>query len=254
MPPVEFALGIQLGVALLAVALGGWVHGALGVGFPLVATPLIALVVDVKTAILLTLAPTMAVNIVSMIEGGRWSESLGRYWPVAVFVLIGSIVGTKLLIVSDPAPFKLVLALLILFYLFSGSVLRLDWHWIRRHSSLAMAGFGFLGGVAAGTVNVAVPILIIYFSEMQLASLALVQILNLCFFAGKIAQVGTFGLSGQLSQSIFLMSLLLAAVAILALTQGIKIRRRVHGETYRNWLRGMLFVVVCVLVVQYVGS
>jgi hypothetical protein len=220
----------------------------------MVATPLIALVVDVKTAILLTLAPTIAVNLISMIEGGRWSESLGRYWPAAIFVLIGSIVGTKLLIVSDPAPFKLVLALLILFYLVSSSVMRLDWRWITRHSSLAMAGFGFLGGVAAGSVNVAVPILIIYFSEMQLAPLALVQILNLCFFAGKIAQVGTFGLSGQLSQGIFLISLLLAVVASLTLLRGVKIRRRVRTETYRGWLRRMLFTVAGVLVVQYVTS
>ena len=79
----------------------------LGIGFPMVATPLIALVTDVKTAILLTLVPTLIVNVLSIARGGRWSESLGLHWPLAVYTLIGSILGARLLIVADPEPLTL---------------------------------------------------------------------------------------------------------------------------------------------------
>lgn len=237
---------------MLAVVAAGLVHGALGLGFPLVATPLIALVTDVKTAIILTLAPTLTVNVISIIQGGQWQESLGKYWFVAVFVLLGSLVGTELLIVSDPRPFKLVLALILLLYLFTSAIKRLDWGWISRRPTLWGVGFGAAAGVMAGTVNVAVPVLIIYFSELRLAPLALVQSLNLSFLAGKAAQLGMFGWSGYLHPAVLLMSAPLALAAGISLFAGIALRRRIDAETYRRWLRGMLFIVAAVLILQFV--
>ena len=84
-------------IAALIVTLAGLVHGTLGLGFPMVAPPVLALLTDVQTAILLTLAPNIAVNLWSMLRGGNLSESVGRYWPVAVWMLIGSAVGTVIL-------------------------------------------------------------------------------------------------------------------------------------------------------------
>ncbi|MEZ5583416.1 MAG: sulfite exporter TauE/SafE family protein [Candidatus Competibacteraceae bacterium] len=241
----------QLIAPVLAVVMGGLVHGALGVGFPLVVTPLIALVTDVKTAILLTLIPTLTVNVFSVLYGGRWSESIGLYWSVALFTLLGSILGTTLLIVSNPAPFKLVLAVLILFYLYADSLATLDWSWIQRHSRPAGIGFGAVAGVAAGTVNVAVPVLIIYFTELRLAPTALVQILNLCFMAGKAAQVATFSVSGHLTVDLVLISGGLALLAGLSLWVGMRLRQRLDVDTYQGWLRRVLLIVAGTLIVQF---
>ncbi|MFP4683724.1 MAG: sulfite exporter TauE/SafE family protein, partial [Ectothiorhodospira sp.] len=101
--PEPELLPLALGVCLLA----GLVHGAFGLGFPLVATPLLALMTDVKTAILLTLAPNIAVNLWSLVRGGGWRERVARYWPVALWMLAGSAVGTLLLAAMDPNPFRL---------------------------------------------------------------------------------------------------------------------------------------------------
>jgi hypothetical protein len=85
------------------ILFAGLVHGTLGLGFPLMATPLLALFVDVRSAILITLLPTVAVNVASILHGGQWRDSIGRYWPLAVYALIGSVVGTSFIVVSDPA-------------------------------------------------------------------------------------------------------------------------------------------------------
>lgn len=245
----------SLVLALAAVAVAGLVHGTLGIGFPMVATPLIALGTDVRTAILLTLAPTLAVNILSILKGGRWRESLGRHWPVAAFVLIGSVAGTRLLVAVDPAPFKLLLAAMIFVYLITSAHPRQGWWgWIGRRPRLAAAGFGTAAGLLAGVVNVAVPVLIIYFSELQLAPLALVQILNLCFMAGKIAQAGTFALTGHLSAAIVLWSLPLAGMAVAALWAGMALRRQVDAATYRRWLRRGLLVIAVLLILQFAAA
>ncbi|MBI3057679.1 MAG: sulfite exporter TauE/SafE family protein, partial [Betaproteobacteria bacterium] len=51
MPGFEsFSLGIVLWL-VAAVLLAGFIQGALGFGFPFVATPMVAMVVDMRTAI-----------------------------------------------------------------------------------------------------------------------------------------------------------------------------------------------------------
>jgi len=95
--------------------------------------------------------------------------------------------------------------------------------------------------------------LIIYFSELALAPLALVQSLNLCFMAGKAAQLATFALAGgHLSPPVLLASVILSVLAGLCLLAGGRVRQRLAAETYRQWLRYVLFVMALVLIVQFI--
>ena len=48
---------VTLAAYAAIMLLAGLIHGTLGLGFPLVATPLLALFTDVRTAILITLLP-----------------------------------------------------------------------------------------------------------------------------------------------------------------------------------------------------
>ncbi|MEW8014070.1 MAG: sulfite exporter TauE/SafE family protein [Candidatus Sedimenticola endophacoides] len=147
---------------LAAVTLAGLVHGTLGLGFPLTATPLLALVMEMQSAILITLLPNIAVNILSIADGGGWRHSINRYWPLALYAVAGTALGTAVLLHADPAPMKLLLALLILLYLNLERIGRLDLRWITARPRLAMLLFGLSAGFAAGTANVMVPILVIF--------------------------------------------------------------------------------------------
>ena len=237
---------------LILVILGGAsiIHGLLGIGFPLVSTPLIALFTDVRTAMLLLLVPTMAINIVSILQGGGWRESIGRYWALALFVALGSVAGTRLLIVTPPAPYKLLMAVVLLVYL---NVHRMgqSWPWIQRRPWAAMVLFGLLAGLLAGTVNAAIPALIIYGLELQLPATALVQVFNLCFLAGKLSQAATFGAAGLFTPHAIRLTLPLALYVLIGLTMGMAVRRRIETATYRRWLRLILFLIAILLVVQY---
>lgn len=236
--------------AILFVA--GLVHGTLGLGFPLVATPLLALFVDVRSAILITLLPTAAVNVASIIRGGHWRDSVGLYWPLAAFALIGGIAGSTLIVVGDPAPFKLVLAGLILLYLASGKLGSFKMAWVARHRGGSMLVFGLVAGVSAGSTNVMVPILIIYALEMGLHTKAMVQVFNLCFLAGKISQIVVFAAAGMLTTQVLLFTIPLAGVALAALLIGMVFRDRISGDTFRTLIRWVLFVIALVLIGQYV--
>ena len=235
------------GVMLFA----GVVHGTLGLGFPLVATPLLALLVDVRSAILLTLLPTVCVNVVSIVRGGRWGESIGKFWPLASYAVAGSALGTGVLVVSDPAPFKLLLATLVLLYLATARLSRLNMRWVAAHLAWSMLAFGLLAGFSAGTTNVMVPILIIYTLELGLARNAMVQVFNLCFLAGKVAQIVVFGTAGLLTAKLLLSSVPLALVATTALAAGMFVRDRIPTDLYRRVVRIVLLVIALLLIGQY---
>ncbi len=245
-------LGWEEMVIVLAVNLmAGLVHGAFGLGFPMVVTPILALLTDVQTAILLTLAPNIAVNLWSLVRGGGWWESVVRYWPVALWMLVGSAVGTLILVALDPNPFRLLLAATIVLYLLSERLKQIDWRWIRHYPRSSGAGAGFLGGMLGGTVNVGGPVLMIYFLELRIAPLVLVQAINLCFLLGKTMQTLTFSALGVLSAELVWLSLPLGVAALVGLRLGMAIRERVAADTYRGWLRALLWLLCGLLVVQF---
>ena len=84
---LEFSPWLWAAITLTMFA-AGLSQGAMGFGFPAISTPLLALMTDIKTAVLLNLLPNMTVNIISVIQGGNWRASLGVHWPVAVYALI----------------------------------------------------------------------------------------------------------------------------------------------------------------------
>ena len=119
--------------ALVAIILVGAIaHGAVGFGFPLISTPLIALLMDVKTAVLITVVPNILVNSVSILRGGNWRESIGKYWPIAIWVVLGTLVGTHFLLVAPPELLQVLLAAMIMVFLLQDRIRQLDWSWISR--------------------------------------------------------------------------------------------------------------------------
>jgi len=162
------------------VLLSGLIHGTLGLGFPMVATPLLATMMDVRSAILITLLPTMAVNITSIVSSESRLATASRFWPLIGFAALGTVIGSSALATTDPAPFRILLAALILLYLWNG--LHIPRRWLADNALAAMALFGLIAGMAAGTTNVMVAVLIIYFLSLETARATLIPALNSCFF------------------------------------------------------------------------
>ncbi|MEP7189815.1 MAG: sulfite exporter TauE/SafE family protein [Roseiflexaceae bacterium] len=238
-------------VLLIAIlVLAALAHGTLGFGFPVISTPMVALMTDVQTAVLVTLFPNLAVNLISTIRGGDWRESIARYWPVAIYVLLGTVIGTQVLLVTDPGPIKLLLAAMIVVYLEQKRFRGLDWSWLHRHPQLSGAGFGLLAGFLSGTVNVALPPLIIYFMALGLAPVAMTQILNLCFLVGRSTQAVTFGISGHVGLSTLVATLPLTIISIVVLAIGVRIQSRIRPEVFQGLLRKVLWLMAVILVVQ----
>ncbi len=240
-----------LWLALPALLLAGLVHGIFGIGFPMVATPLLALFTDVRTAVLITLLPTMAVNIATLVRAGGLRAAIGQHWRVVPFVLLGAAGGSLLLLVVDPRPFLLVLAGAILLYLNQDRLQGLDLSWVRRRTPLAYALFGLAAGLMAGMVNVMMPILIILALELGIPQLAMVQLFNLNFLGAKLVQTLLFLHVGQANPEGLANTLPLVPLVLVALFVGIRVRRHISEQRYRSVLLGLLWVMAGVLVGRF---
>lgn len=232
------------------VSLAALVHGAIGIGFPMIATPLLALAGDVRTAILLLVLPTLVLNLANIVRGGEWRHSIAVYWPLAACGVVGSLIGTRLLVVLTPEPFRLLLAAMLAIYLHADR-LGGGMDWVHRHPRRAMAGFGLAAGVLAGTVNVMLPALIVYALEVRMPRTVMIQVLNFCFLLGKLTQGAVLAQAGLITADLLTISSVMAAVGLAVMMVGMRLRERIPTDVYRRWLRRLLAVLAAVLVVQF---
>jgi uncharacterized membrane protein YfcA len=157
---MEFSLDLFL-VAGFISFFSAFIHGSIGLGFPIVATPLLALFTDIQTAIILTLPPSLLTNIISIKSEGNIALATRQYLLLAIFVMSGSTIGTQVLIFTNTEIFKALLAVAILMYLLAEKV-NFKLGWVSKHQVFSKAVFGISAGILGGLTNVMAPVLIIF--------------------------------------------------------------------------------------------
>jgi len=237
-----------------AIVLAGLIHGALGFGFPFVATPLIAMVSDMRTAIFTVLVPTLAAVAVNIAMSGSLRTVLARFWMMPVYAIVGSFIGTTLFVMMPRFPYALLLALAIFVYLNLDRLGLGELPVVGRHERAFAPLSGIAAGFFEGTANVAAPPLIIFYLALGLAPAALVQALNICFLVGKLIQFTVLTTRGGITLAQWATTLPLAVVAAGALIFGLRIRHRINAQTFRVWVKRFLLATALVLLGQFIYS
>jgi uncharacterized protein len=251
MPGFESLSPAVIAWAIVVIALAGLVHGALGLGFPIVATPLIALATDMRTAIILILLPCIAAVIASIVRGQGLRAVLAEFWPMPVYMFIGASIGTRLFIAHPDAPYALLLGLLVVVYLNLDHFGKAEWPLLKKYRRPFGAVFGVMAGIFEGSTNAAAPPLVMYYLALALSPTAMVQALNICFITGKTTQFATMATIGGVTLTQWMVTLPLTVIAAATVLAGIHMRGRVDALTYRRWLKYALSVIALLLLAQY---
>ncbi len=238
--------GLDLLVTLLIAA---FIHGALGFGFPLVATPVLALFMDLRAAVLLTLVPTVSINLASILSEKHWKQALRAFWPIPTFTILGSLTGTQVLLSVDPSPFRLLLALVLVAYLVVDRLAPGERE--RQVPAWVMALLGFGLGLLAGLVNIFAPVLVVYALYTRMNPAMMVATFNLSFLTSKSGQIIGFVANGAFDPDVLESMLWVVPLVLISLGLGIRLRRRINQETYRRGLRYALWVVALALIAEW---
>ncbi|RBQ30767.1 hypothetical protein CRU92_10515 [Arcobacter sp. FW59] len=235
--------------ASIVIFFSALVQATIGFGFPMIATPILAMVTDMKTAVIYVAIPTLLLNISALIVEKNFFQIVKKFYLLAIFAMIGSAIGTQILIYSNSEIFKLLLAISILFYLFSQKF-SFSMPWVEKKKILSTVIFGLSAGIIGGLTNVMALVLIIYSLESKHTKREIIQSSNLCFMFGKIIQIILFTYHGSFTQEILELSLYNLLIVLICIVIGLKLRNKIKEDNYNKVIKGFLFIMALALIYQ----
>ena len=228
------------------------VHGSIGFGFGMISTATVALLTDLQTTILFMLIPTMFANIMSILSEGKFFEAIKKFWFILILMIIGSTIGTVLLVHINSEYFKLLLAFIILIYLLQ-SFVRINASFVTLYPKASMYGLGIFGGMLSGLTNVVAPLMIMYTLELKYTKKDTIQLSNLCFLFTKIGQISVFIYFGAFTLEAFSISMTTLVVVFIGMFIGAKIKRFIDATLYVKILKVLLFFTAIMLIVKTIN-
>jgi uncharacterized protein len=230
--PARVALALVL-ASIAAVLLAAFVKGAIGFGFPTLGTPLLALAVDVKSAVALLVIPNLVMDGLQLRRSGPIGDAPRRLAPLLVFTMIGTVIGTKLLVALSPRAVTLLLGGFVLGYVvldlarFSP---RVPAHWELRLA----APVGLVAGIMGGITNAPGTAIALYFVALGMDKKEFVRSIAFTFLVVKTVQLVTLVWYGLLGWNLVLASLGLAAVASAGFGLGLRLQDRLDQTSFNR--------------------
>jgi uncharacterized membrane protein YfcA len=217
----------------VAAFVGAFVKGTIGFGFPTVATPLLALFVDVRTAVAVLVPPNLVLDGLQARRGGGLGATLERFKVMLVFGAVGTLAGTHLLVVL---PARVALGVLGAFCIVFATLGATRWQ-PRVHPGWERwlaPPVGVLAGLVGGVTNVPGTPLVMYFYALGLPKPDFVRAVAVTFFVYKVMQLAALAWYGALSVDLILPAVGVTAVALGAFSLGLRVQDRLEQRTFNR--------------------
>jgi len=193
-------------------------------------------VVDVKTAVAALVIPNLVMDGLQLRRQGPLGATPRRLAPLLVFTMLGTIVGTKLLVVLSGRTATLILGAFVLGFV------ALD---LARFSPRVPAGWerllappvGLAAGVMGGITSAPGTALAIYFVALGMDKREFVRSIAFTFLVVKAVQLASLGWYGLLGWPLVLGSLGLTAAGLAGFGLGVRVQDRLDQRAFN---RGVL--------------
>ena len=222
-------------LALVAAAIffAGFVKGATGMGFPLIATPMLTLLLDIRMAIVVLLLPSVVMDLGLMFRRGIPTAVLRRFSSMFLFALAGVFLGTWELTQLPLWTLNLILGTVVI--LFSGAGLfafTLDTP--ARAERFMSPVMGFVGGFFLGLTNTMGPVMALYLHGLRLDKADFVKAISTAMIMAKFWQVIAVSTWGLFTAEALKLSLFVTAFILASFYLGLKAQDRVRQQTFNR--------------------
>jgi uncharacterized membrane protein YfcA len=235
--------------ALLGILLASFIKGAIGFGFPTVATPLLALFMDVKSAVVILILPNLVMDGIQTYRRSGLLLTLRRHALLYGCGIVGTFAGTYLLKLISGQLALLILGLFVLAFVgvnVSGLALRVNPRWERVLSP----PIGLFAGVLGGVTNVPGTPLVLYFYALGMDKTEFVRSISLSFLVYKTSQLVAVTQAGLMRWGLFGLSVVATALGLGAFWLGLRVQDRVAQETFNRAVLAFLAFVGVWLVIR----
>ncbi len=241
----------DLALVVFASSLGMSIKSATGMGYPLLAIPLLSLVLGVEAAVVVVITPNTMANLLMAWQLRRnWNDT--RDLPVLMATgVVGGVIGTLVLVAAPEEPLLVFLCGLILFFV-GRSVWSPDFSISpatgRRWSPVA----GLAAGVAQGAVGVSGPVVVSWLHAYRLKRDAFILSITVVFLLASSSQVATLVALGGYDRE-RLVGAAAALVPVVVITPfGEYIRSRLSSAMFERAVLVMLMIAAVTLFARVV--
>ncbi len=240
--PAFANLSLEAFLVLLGfLAVAGMTKGLIGVGMPIVAVPLLSLVIDLPATVALLSIPMLITNIPQALDGDAPHVVLRRLLPLLAGALVGIVVGVHLLTTVDTAVLKpwvgAILIAVVLLMLMAPK--------LRVSAALApFIGplFGLVGGLLGGLAALPGPVVFVYLLSIGLTRDQFVQYSSMFLvFASGFIGVAMGGL-GHFHWADLAISTLASVPVLLGMRIGRPLRGRLPLGLFRKVILGVVMI------------
>lgn len=242
-------MGVAQALSLLGVLLASYIKGAIGFGFPTIATPILALFVDLRTAIVLLILPNIMMDAIQALRKPGLLATLRRHRFLYLCGIGGMFVGTQLLVWLSSEKLLLILGVVVLVFV-TVNVSRLSFDVAPGLERYVSPPVGLFCGVLGGVTNVPGTPLVLYFYALGMDKAEFIRSIAFSFLIYKVTQLASVTYFGLLTWSLVGLSLSAAALALGAFWLGLKTQDRVDQVTFNRVVLGFLAILGIWLIVR----
>jgi uncharacterized membrane protein YfcA len=222
-------------IALLTVSLviAGLVKGVIGVAMPMVALPLLSMLVDVQTAVMLLSMPLVLSNIPQALEGGFVAQTLWSLAPVLAGMVPGVWIGVSVLLNVDPAVAKIVAGagvILVAALILLAPKLKIKQRWLGPVG----LGAGFVGGLLGGIAALSGPPVFIFLLAKGLSGRAFTKEASMFLVVSSVLLASALMSSQKFDWHDILISTLATAPVVAGMLVGQKVRDAVPAAAFKT--------------------
>jgi len=230
-------------IALVALIVFGaaTVKGVAGLGFPLIAVPLVATIIGPPAAVVLIAVPTVASNLFMVSQGGGSMVRLRQLAWLIAGLLAGTAVGARLL--RDISPTLLAVILGVIGVGYAGTaLLRLPLRLPAAPGPGVSLVVGAVTGVIGGATTIYAPLVSAYVDTLRLARDEFVFWVTALFLIGTATQVLVYVQAGIYRGSLLSLALLLCLPMLVGTWIGTRLRGRLPEDRFRTLVLLLIFL------------
>ena len=172
----------------IALLLASYVKGTTGMGFPLIATPTVALLLDIRTAIAILIIPNIVMDIAQVFRGSFSGSILRRFAWFLLLTVGGVFLGTKVLVTLPIRVLDLTLGTIVLVFVLS-NLFRLEFQISPPVEKLFSPVAGLITGFIMGITNAGGPAIAIYLYSLRLPKTEFIKSISTIFIVNKVSQL-----------------------------------------------------------------
>lgn len=233
----------------LSLLLAAVVKGTTGLGFPLIATPMVALLLDIRTAITILLIPNVLMDITQVFRRGFPATVVRRFVWLISLTVVGVFLGTTVLVMLPTWILNLTLGVMVLVFV-TFSLLQFDFTISPSMERVFSPVAGLLSGFLNGMTNAASPVLAVYLYSLRLSKSEFITTIATIFIVTKISQIIAVSTWNLFTPATLRLSLEVTVLVLLGFYAGLKIQDRVNQKSFNRGLLVLLFIIGVALIVQ----